>query len=320
MRAIIGPSARTPEWYALRRDPDNPRFGATDAAGLIGVSTYRTPRHIYESFWADPIEENAAMRSGRHLEPAIQRIWAEENRRLVVNEIPALLDPEAPVFASLDSVAAASGPGVDAVVQWYPASPSIDPTDSVLEIKSSMSPAVAAQLGEEGSDWIPTDWLCQVQQQMHVADLQDAVVAVLMFGRLRTFNVARNDDLIASIVTQATEMRERVLHRDPPPLDFGHAHTPELVRSLRHDVGGGEVVCDDLAVEWWTARAEVGRRIKELEQERSRWTAKFEAWLIERESSAGVLPGGKKVVRREVSRKGYTVEPKTFIELREVKA
>ena len=50
MTAIIGPAQRTSEWYALRRNIDDPRFGATDAAALLGLSRYKPARHVSEEF------------------------------------------------------------------------------------------------------------------------------------------------------------------------------------------------------------------------------------------------------------------------------
>lgn len=315
---IIGPAQRTPAWYAIRRNPDDPQFGATDAAALLGVSEWKTPRHVYESFFTEPEPENEAMRSGRHLEPAVQAMWAEEHGKFVLNDVPALLDQVSPIFASLDSLVWADYP--HGLVRPYlsddrPA----DFCDSILEIKTSMSRAVAERLGNEGTDVIPTDWLCQVQQQMEVTGLEVTAVAVLLFGRLTTYNVAYNADLGSAIRERSDEMRQRILHRDPPPLDFDHLKTPELVRSLRVDEGVALELPGDI-VEWWTASRLAAKDIKAAEQDKSEWTARVEAWMVEHGATAGLLPDGKKIVRRSVTRKGYSVEPKTFVEMREVKA
>jgi predicted phage-related endonuclease len=191
--------------------------------------------------------------------------------------------------------------------------------DAVLEIKTSMSRTVADELGEDGTDTIPTDWLCQVQQQLDVVDLDEAFVAVLIFGRLRTYTVHRNADIGTAIRSAAVEMRDRILHRDPPPLDFAHEHTPELVRSLRGDTGPAVEIPEDVH-SWWKIRQDYAAEIRDLEKWRSEATSRVEAWMVERGVGAGILPDGKRIVRREVSRKGYSVEPKTYTEVREVKA
>jgi hypothetical protein len=155
---------------------------------------------------------------------------------------------------------------------------------------------------------------------MGVLGLPRAVIAVLLFGKLRTFAVDANPDIIAGIERAAVEMRERVLRRDPPELDWRHETTPELVRALRHDIVGGEWQADEEAVAWWRMQRDLAAEISTLEKERALVKAKFEDCMIEHEAATALLPNGKQVVRRQASRKGYTVEPKTFWELREMKA
>jgi len=329
MKPIIGPHQRTAEWYALRRNLDDPHFGATDAAGLLGVSQYRTPRHIYERFFSDQeTPDNDAMRLGRHLEPAVQSLYAEVHQKWVVREVPVAIHPTQPVFASVDSftldsaadprIRSALGWGVE---DWFNGQqfPDADEAD-ILEIKTSFSPSIAEQLGEDGSDYVPTDWLCQVQQQMGVLGLRSATIAVLLYGKLRTFRVEANADLINTIGIAATEMHERILNRDPPPLDWVSPLTPDLVRAMRHDLVGGEWQCDGEAAELWQLQKDIAAEITTLERERAVVKARFESRMIEQEAATAILPNGKQVVRREVSRAGYTVGPKSYWELREMKA
>jgi putative phage-type endonuclease len=330
MKPIIGPHQRTTEWYALRRNADDPRFGATDAAVLLGESRYKTPRHLYEEFIEPPPPmDNDAMRLGRHLEPAVQSLYAEVHRKWVVREVPVAIHPNVPLFASVDSftLESAADPRMrgtldSGVEDWFHGQqfPDADEGADILEIKTSFSHAIADQLGEDGTDWVPTEWLCQVQQQMGVLGLPRAVIAVLLFGKLRTFAVDANPDIIAGIESAAWEMRERVFLRDPPELDWRHETTPELVRALRHDIVGGTWQADGEAVELWALQRDLAAEISTLEKERALVKAKFEDCMIEHEAATALLPNGKQVVRRQASRKGYTVEPKTFWELREMKA
>ena len=330
MKPIIGPHQRTPEWYALRRNADDPRFGATDAAVLLGESRYKTPRHLYEEFIEPPPPlDNDAMRLGRHLEPAVQSLYAEVHRKWVVREVPVAIHPNVPLFASVDSftLESAADPRMrgtldSGVEDWFQGQQFPDAADAadILEIKTSFSHAIADQLGEDGTDWVPTEWLCQVQQQMGVLGLPRAVIAVLLFGKLRTFAVDANPDIIAGIERAAVEMRERVLRRGPPELDWRHETTPELVRALRHDIVGGSVCCDSEAIGLWIKQRKAAEQIDALSKERTMLKAQFEAWMIEHEAATALLPNGKQVVRRMASRKGYAVPEKTYWELREMKA
>jgi len=321
---IIGPKQRTPEWYALRRNPEDPRFGGTDAAGLVGLSKWKSPRHIYEEFFTEQEQlDNEAMKIGRVMERPIQELYADFNDRTVVNEMPTFLHPTMPLFASLDSVSMDKEHYEHIGVLPFSHANAWVPHDvdaHALEVKWSMSPTVASQLGEEGSDWVPNEWACQVQQQMDVAGLEVAEIAVFLFGRLKVYRVPKNNDLIDAIHDAAQEMRERIVNRDPPEPDWQHELTPELVRSMRHDIVGNTIDCTNEAAELWRQQKDLAAAITQLTKERDALKAQFEYWMITHSAAAGVLPDGiKQVVRREQSRAGYTVEPKTFWELREMK-
>ena len=322
---IIGPKQRTPEWYAMRRNADDPRFGATDAAGLIGASKWKSPRHIYEEFMTPPEPiDNVAMMTGRVMERPICELHASLNDHFIVHGLPTLIHPDVPVFASLDAVVMTEYKDTG-VVEYdgldMPGNLFDGPSDNeVLECKWTMSPAVASQLGEEGSDWVPNEWACQVQQQMDVADLEVAEIAVFLFGKLRVYRVPRNEDLIAEVREAAHEMRERIINREPPDPDWQHELTPELVRSMRHDIDYGSIELDPQDAELWEQQKAIGKQITALENQRKQLKARVELSLIEHDVAAGILPDGiKQVVRREASRAGYTVGPKTFWELRELK-
>jgi hypothetical protein len=89
---------------------------------------------------------------------------------------------------------------------------------------------------------------------------------------------------------------------------------------MRHDIVGGSIECDVNVADFWNQQKECSKAIRELEARRDALKAQFEMWLIERDVAAGILPDGvKQVVRREQSRAGYTVGPKTFWEMREMK-
>jgi putative phage-type endonuclease len=324
MTPLIGPHQRTAEWYALRRNLDDPHFGATDAAGLLGVSAYRTPRHIYERFLRDEeAPDNDAMRLGRHLEPAVQSLYAEVHNRYVLAELPAAIHPTQPVFASVDSLTFRDLCGgvrltLDDLDDFR--FPNESDGAEILEIKTSFSPAIAEQLGEDGTDDVPTDWLCQVQQQMGVIGLRSATIAVLLYGKLRTFKVEANAEVILGIFAAARLMHERILNRDPPPLDWESPLTPDLVRAMRHDITGDEMDCTQYMIGLWNAQAEEAAKIDAATNKRKQLKAEFESLMLEHKAGAALLPNGRRVVLRERERAGYSVPPGKYWELRETKA
>jgi predicted phage-related endonuclease len=131
-----------------------------------------------------------------------------------------------------------------------------------------MSPRVAQQLGEEGSDWVPTEWLMQVQQQMDVMGRDCADIAVLLFGRLRIYTVGRHDELIATIHEAAEEMRERIENRDPPEINYQHAGALDTLKRVYPEIAGGGVVLDLNASDAACRYIDLGKQISDLQKAR----------------------------------------------------
>jgi len=158
-------------------------------------------------------------------------------------------------------------------VHWHPssniiyASPDGIREDGVpVEAKFSMSPRVAAKLGDEGTDWVPTDWLLQCQQQMDCVGAGETDVAVLLYGRLRIYRVERNEDLISGIHAAAEELYQRIKDRRPPPIAYQHPRAMDAVRRLHRTVTGE-------SIELRGGDAEAARQYVELQEQIKRLTA-----------------------------------------------
>jgi len=230
-------------------------FGASLAAVLCGQSEWATPADVY--MWAlDGRDDvvNDAMRRGNIYEPAILADYERVKETQVTTPVPALWHPSNQLlYASCDGLREDGAP---------------------VEAKFSMSPYVAGQLGEEGSDWVPTEWLFQTQQQMDVVGAQEADIAVLLYGRLKVYTVARNDGIIAAIHSAATEMRDRIRDRIPPPVNYSHPRALECVRRLHADVEQEVIelplVERDNAVAYLDVKEELKRLGKEADERQAR--------------------------------------------------
>ena len=297
----IGPAPRTDEWLAARRNAEDPKFGASDAAAICGVSEYNTALGVYTEFVEpQPKVATKSMRRGQIYEEAIQIDWSVENERSIVTQIPMLFHPSAPLFATLDAQTYDT-PLLPIVLYWN------DITDAEravlgnpLESKFSMSPTIAQQLGEDESDWVPPDWYLQVQQQMDIVKEQEAIVVVLIYGKLRTYNVPRRQTVIDRIHEQADNMRQRILHRLPPPADFEHSTTKGLIDRLAMGVEGGEVeATPEMTALWSEARTHAERRLEHEKAEKKLKTM-FKAAMVEQSVDCAVMPDGRRVVLQTI--------------------
>jgi len=288
----------TDEWHALRKTG----IGASEAAAACGLSSYKTPLDLYldKTGQIDPFKGNDATRLGNLLEPVIESEFVTRTGIKVIESPMGL-------FRS----------------RFHPfmlATPDADCEDRALGEWKSTTFRRAAELGEQESDNLPADWICQCQQQMHVMNRQLVHVAVLIDGRtLKTYQVERNDRLIEGIISAERELWDRCINHDPPEPDFEHSRTPQLIRDMYGIVEAGDAIeLSDDAAWWWQCRKDIMATIREKTKQADDLKAKVLHEIGN--SSGGILPGtGKMVRRKEVTRKGYTVEEKYLIDVREVK-
>lgn len=313
---LIGPMPQTDEWFAARSNVDDPKFGASQAAAILGVGEYDTARGIYDSF-VNPDPEHTstpAMRRGQIYERAIQVDYAETENQAIVVDLPMIFHGSAPLFATLDAQKFTVPTGL--VLYWDKlAEREWQYLSQPVETKFSMSPKVAQQLGEEGSDWIPPDWYCQVQQQMDIVDEDEADVVVLLFGKLKQYHVRKNQRVVDAIVDRAELLRNQILHRRPPPLDFDHSTTKSLVDKLSLGIDGGEIMateamvaviekCRDLAV----------KRLADKHVE-DRFKSILKAFMVDHDVDSLVCPNGQRVTLSMINVAAKTVAGYSFSKL-----
>ncbi len=294
---IVGPEPRTPAWHEAHHHC----IGASRAAAACGLSRYEQPLDIYlEVRGLKTREETPAMRLGLLLEPVVVAEY-EHRTQQVTQPCNLLFHPQYPfIGATPDRV----------VVTAEPQFP--------LEAKTS-SFRRAGEFGEEGTDDIPVDYLLQAQQQMLVTMTERCDVAVLLDGRtLRLYTIRRHEKLIAGIIVAETELWQRIQAGDPPPPDWRHPSTPDLVKSLYGVEDKLEVVLSDASVDAWGDCQALGAKIKELEAEREIMRARV--LLAMGEAAIGILPGGNQLVRQSVNVKEHVRKASSYVKLSERKA
>lgn len=278
-------------------------FGASEAAPACGLSDHGTPLKIYAEKTGDiePFEGNDATRLGDLLQPVIQSEFTHRTGIRVIESPMGL-------YQSVENPFVLATPDADLE------------TGDLGEWKSTTF-RTAAKLGEQETDDLPSDWVCQCQQQMYVMERERVQVAVLIDGRtLKTYQVERNDRLIEGIVEAERELWERIENRDPPEPNWKHPRTPQLIREMYGIADALDVMTlSETAVKFLEQR----KRMLNLAKEYKKAADEDMAHVLHEIGNAigGIIPGTGKMIRRKmVERKGYTVEPTSFIEVREVNA
>jgi putative phage-type endonuclease len=291
--------ANGPEWLQRR----NEGLGASEAAAACGVSEWSTPLEVYYRKRGElpPIEENFAMRFGKFAEPFIEQEFEAKSGLRIIERQPGLFQhPE-----DLHVLASPDGITEDAEVGF--------------EGKTINGLRAAKLLGEEYTDEAPVEWNLQCQQQMLVMGWRSVWIAALVGGaELRIYEIQRNEKLIQNLRRKLADLWGRIKSGNPPEWSE-HRSNLQVVRDLYGEVQTGGIIelSDDAAAAWsgYEARNET---IKTLKSEADNLKARV---LYEvGENEAGLLPDGRYVRRKEVQRKGYTVEPSSYIDVRAVAA
>ena len=159
---IIKPASRE-EWLKAREDG----IGASEVAAVVGLSKWETPYSLFlrKTGQVPPLEENDAMRWGHKLEALVADEWAERTGFKYVKASAKDIiyqDPEHP---------------------WRKVTPDriayeIDENGKkhkvLLEIKTT-------QMDFDPDD-LPTQYLCQVQYQMHITGIHVCYLCWLVRG------------------------------------------------------------------------------------------------------------------------------------------
>ena len=291
--------AKTPEWHALRKTG----IGASEAAAACGLSPYSTRRHLYHEKIGE-LEQNGneeLLHVGNLMEPTVQYMF-EYRTGIKVAASPMGL------YRSSENPFMLATP--DALLE----------SNELAEWKTTTWRR-GAELGEQESDHMPHDWVVQAQQQMYVVGLDVCHVAVFLdIQTLKTYRVERNDRLIEGIIEAEDELWQRIENRDPPEPNWEHPRTPQLIREMYGISDALDVVeLSEDAQQWWGIRKIALKNIKT--QEKLAESLKAKVLHEIGNASGGIIPGTGKMIRRKmVERRGYTVEPTSYIEAREVNA
>lgn len=276
------------------------RIGASDAAAILGISSYRTPYEVWleKTNRAKPEGDNRATSIGKRLEPVILDIAEEEMGGLQRNVfIPA--PGGLPIGATLDAQVIATGDVIEAK------------TSGMLE-----GAPVVGYWGEQGTDHIPQEYLVQTQLQMLCAGVEVAHV----YAMLGSFSVAKylvryDRELAEALTEQLAQWWTAHVICDVPP--DASTVTPEILkRVIRKPASIIEIdqtatfrlrtIIDDLEM----------AKAKKKEVEEQIELMQGQLILALGDAEAANLADGTSITYMLTNRKGYTVEPKSYRTLR----
>lgn len=239
------------EWLKARTEC----ITGTDISAIMGLNEYRTPFQAwYGKINPGQQEDSAPMAWGRRLEPLIASAYQDEVKAeaLVKAEFTA---------RNIDGLPCGGTPDY------------LRPDRRiVLEIKTSRS---MRGWGEQGTDDIPPQYLCQVLWYCGLLEWGTAHVAVLIGASdFRTYNVDFDKDIFSTFIDAARKFWESVQSRTPPDFDASDAARAWLSARYR---GGQKLLTapDDETVAAAAEYREINGTLSTLEVRKSLLTNKL---------------------------------------------
>lgn len=196
-------------------------ISGTDIAALVGLSPYKTAFGVYCEKVGIPVEaeQNDRMKMGRLLEPVVVRLFEEESgekvtwldRTMRVESEPLIIGTPDGLVLNKHQGFEAKSAGLDQSWRW----------------------------GE--GDFVPQEYLIQVQWYMLLLGLPEWWIAVLIGGDVfKTFLMKADGHLQGILLERARRFwRDHVEKRNPPDIDSSEAATVYLKRTYPHS--GGEM-------------------------------------------------------------------------------
>ncbi len=255
-------------------------IGASEAATACGVSPWATPLELYHQKRGEipAFAGNDATRWGQFLEPGILGLFSEETGIPILEYSPGLFRHDAHRFMLATPDAFTDG-------------------NAGIECKATTS---RTEMGDSGTADAPISWAIQAQQQIAVCELDRVYIAVgvLDMRQIVWFDIQRDDELIASMVTAERELWQRIETGEPPEPDWDHSSTADMMRKRYPDFDESErVKLSTNAQLAWEQAERLQERIKRMETQRK--ILQGHAIKELEKAQYGVFPDGERMLRKK---------------------
>lgn len=276
----------------------NRKVGGSDIATILGLNPYKTAEELrLEILGRLPgFEGNDATEAGNIFEPAIADYYSHLTGRKLRRSNITRVRPEYPwLTGHIDRDVVGERVG--------------------LEIKN-VHWRMAPKWGKPGTDEVPDYYLPQPHTYMFLWDYPEWDVAAYFGGSdLRIFTVHRDPEWDEIIIDASRQFWEvNVLQDVPCDIDPEHPAAESAVKRIYPGTDGSITMLPDSIEHWHQVRLEATEEAKRYSMAAD--VAKLHIMKAMGQSAIGKLPSGGTYTRKLVTRKGFTVEPSSYIDMR----
>ena len=289
----------TPEILEARKKG----IGGSDQAVLLGLSPWKTPNDLYlekrGEVEPEDLSDNQRIHFGEVLEDVVAQEYATRNNVKVERRNNMITSKKYPfMLANIDRKVVGVKKG--------------------LECKTA-DKFTYTQWGEQGSDEIPDYYRVQVEHYMIVTGYTEWDLAVLIGGNdYRDYHIQQDKELSEELIEHAAKFWERVEKGFPPPLDFDHPGTLDLVKRMHPGTDGTTIQLPDDLIHWHRVKNECEGVIKQYTTVVDACKARILAAMGD--AACGTLPSeGAQYKRSQVKAQEFTVKKDAYMVMRQSK-
>lgn len=191
-------------------------IGASEIAGIVGLSPWSSPLAVYEAKVCPPTEEpesNEDMERGEFMESGILRWTAKRRGILIVPNDKIVRHPE-------HKFCLATPDGYEIKDTGRIIDPNMGTTRvATVEVKSPRSAGDRWHDPTEDPRGFPQHYLAQAEWQLLATGLPRGILSAVIFGRLWSYDIEADDDLQSALLEAGAAFWKRVEQRDPPPIE-----------------------------------------------------------------------------------------------------
>ena len=222
-------------------------IGSGHIAGVVGVSKWSSPIQVWleltDAHFDNDVSGNPHIKAGLLLEPVIAQNFANENNVKLIKGILTKHKNKEYLGATPDYLFMR------------------DDKFCIVECKNT-----SAYNAKNFETEAPEEYVCQVQWQMHICDIDVAYIHVLIDGwQFKTFEIYRDFELGEILEAHATKFwQENIIQGIRPPLDNAN---DKILDKLFDRPSEGKEISFPLKSELLVERDELKKQIKELQEQ-----------------------------------------------------
>jgi len=263
-------------------------IGSSDMAPILGLTTFgRTAYQVWLEKTDKLIPEDSstpAQQAGNLFEDAVLDWFADSHGAIIKNQ--RRVAKGLPLAANIDAIMIEEGTPVEGK------------TTGLFYYSDHT-------WGEDGTNQVPEPVIVQCHVHMICIDQSLCYVPTFIGGRgFQLFHVERDKELSDMIIEAAVDFWDNHVLKDIPPRD--NTVSLAVAKRIRRTPNKTVTLDRDIYQAWTDAKADA----RAAEKLKDAATSAILTALADAE--AGIVEGVGTVTYYEESRKGYTVEPKTF--------